>query len=84
MTHKEHMARIRAFVASPTLFLPEGDDDADRQKAALTWELEEQRAQMKQMDARIAELERANEQTRKATENLERQWQSYINTLPKQ
>ena len=34
--------------------------------------------------AQIAELVRAAEQTRQATENLERQWQAYINTLPRQ
>jgi hypothetical protein len=49
----------------------------DRQIEGLIRVAQEQTAQMKLLDTRVADLVRA-------TENLERQWQAYINTLPRQ
>lgn len=79
MTVKDHIAEIRAMLTSVGASVVFHDDKIeahDRQIEALIQAGREQ-------DARIAELVRAAEQTRKATENLERQWQAYINTLPR-
>jgi hypothetical protein len=56
----------------------------DRQIEALIRLAREHREEMKALDKRIADLVRAAIETRKATQDLWRQWQAYINTLPRQ
>ena len=73
VTVKEHIAEIRAMlnsVGAATVYHDDKIEAHDRQIAELIRLADKQ-------GARIADLVRA-------TENLERQWQAYINTLPKQ
>jgi hypothetical protein len=80
VTNKENIAQIRAMLASMGASLVYHDDkieEHDGQIAVLLRVAQEQTAQMKIMDGRVAALI-------SATESLQRQWQAYINTLPRQ
>ena len=76
MTPKEEIAKLRAMLnsASSVVYHDDKIDAHDRQIEALI-------AADARIDTEIAELARASERVLKATENLERQWQAYLNTL---
>jgi len=80
VTNKQEIAELKATLTTMGANLIYHDDKIeahDRQIEGLIRVAQEQTAQMKILDTRVADLVRA-------TENLERQWQAYINTLPRQ
>jgi hypothetical protein len=80
VTNKQQIAELKAALTSMGANLVYHDDkiDAhDREIEALLRVAQEHTVQMKLLDGRIAALV-------SATESLQRQWQAYLNTLPRQ
>jgi hypothetical protein len=87
VTPKDEIAKLRAMLgiaAGSHVYHDDKIEAHDRQIEALIRLAQEQTAELKELGARTAELIRAGEQSRKNIDALERQWQAYVNTLPRQ